>query len=339
MKCAMQIAAECVIQRKESAATLVSVVIPTRNRPLLVGNAVRSVLSQTHTNIEIVVVVDGPDPITVESLRAIGSMQLKTIVNAENLGLAETRNVGVRNATGNWVAFLDDDDEWFPRKIEKQLALAEQYSTGFLILGCRYLEKTAGMERIAPSVLPSPFEDMSEYVYCKRGFIQPSTIFTSKNLLHTVPFTKGLAIEDTDWLLRAVQDAGALVHVLPEALSVFNNASTQGRLGGAGPWEPLLTWGIANRGRFTERSFPVFVVMECVTRSRLRKEPLHAKLYLLLTAWMFGAFSIESICYFLGYLLLGSDQRRKIREILMRTKKVRLNVECHLGKWSKRFEE
>jgi glycosyltransferase involved in cell wall biosynthesis len=335
----MQIAAECVIKAKENGAILVSVVIPTRNRPLLVGNAVRSVLNQTHTNIEIIVVVDGPDPITVESLQAIGSSQLKTIVNAENLGLAETRNVGVRNAAGNWVAFLDDDDEWLPRKLEKQLALAEQYSSDCLILGCRYIEKTTGMERIAPSVLPGPFEDISEYVYCKRGFIQPSTIFTSKNLLYAVPFTKEMAIEDTEWLLRAVQDAGALVQVLPEALSVFNNASTQGRLGGAGPWEPLLTWGIANRSRFTKRSFPLFVVMECVTRSRLRKEPLYAKLYLLLTGWMFGAFSIESVCYFLGYLLLGSHQRRKVRNILVGTEKLRLIEEGYLGGWSKELEE
>lgn len=298
----------------------VSVIIPTRGRPQIVGNAIASALNQTYRDLEVIVVIDGPDPPTLEALQAYAEPNLKIVSNLVNLGLAETRNVGVRHASGEWIAFLDDDDEWLPSKIERQIALAEQAQSDRVIVGCRYLEKTAMLERVVPTVLPYMPQDMSEYIYCERGFLQPSTLLTSKKLLETVPFTKGLAIEDTDWLLRAVQDAGARVIVHPETLSIFHNAHAQGRLGGSGAWEPVLAWGIANRKRFTKRSFAVFVVMECVARSRRRGEPFFISLHLLLTGWVLGGFTLASLTYFAAYLFVPSERRRRIRAAWTRTK-------------------
>ena len=95
---------------------LVSVVIPTRNRPRLVLRAVASAMRQTYRTLQIVVVVDGPDTESVIALREVQDARIKIVALHENVGGSEARNVGVRESSGNWIAFLDDDDEWLPEK-------------------------------------------------------------------------------------------------------------------------------------------------------------------------------------------------------------------------------
>jgi glycosyltransferase involved in cell wall biosynthesis len=109
---------------------LVSVVIPTLNRPKLLLRAIDSVLRQTHREIEVIVVVDRPDPETVAAIASVGDPRLQVFVNPHPLTAAAARNAGADRATGEWIAFLDDDDEWLPNKLESQLAFAP--STGEL---------------------------------------------------------------------------------------------------------------------------------------------------------------------------------------------------------------
>src|SRR6266852_6269448 len=100
---------------------LVSVVIPTFNRPHLVTRAVRSALSQTLGVIEVIVVVDGPDEATLQVVRQINDSRLIIKVLPANVGIGGVLNAGVNEAQAKWVAFLADDDEWFPQKLELQL--------------------------------------------------------------------------------------------------------------------------------------------------------------------------------------------------------------------------
>src|SRR5438105_11417977 len=96
----------------------VSVAIPTRGRPRQIVCAVRSALWQTHAPLEVIVVVDGADPQTTEALETIDDARLRVVVQAQHVGGSEARNIGIRSSRGAWIAFLDDDDEWLPRKLE-----------------------------------------------------------------------------------------------------------------------------------------------------------------------------------------------------------------------------
>ena len=80
------------------------------------------------------IVIDGPDPETTQALNAIADHRLRLIQNPRPRGSAEARNVGVRAAQGEWVAFLDDDDEWLKDKLELQLAVTspDQFCHRFL---------------------------------------------------------------------------------------------------------------------------------------------------------------------------------------------------------------
>ena len=105
---------------------IVSVVIPTLNRPHLVVRAVRSALAQTLDAIEVIIVVDGPDEVTIQVLRQIDDARVRVKPLPLHVGLGKARNAGVEEARSRWVAFLDDDDEWFPQKLEAQLHTAQQ---------------------------------------------------------------------------------------------------------------------------------------------------------------------------------------------------------------------
>ena len=91
---------------------MISVIIPTARRPQLLMRAVNSVLAQSMSDLEVVVVIDGPDPETTQILSGVADHRFRFIQNPRSLGSAEARNVGVAAARGEWMAFLDDHDEW-----------------------------------------------------------------------------------------------------------------------------------------------------------------------------------------------------------------------------------
>ena len=93
----------------------ISVVVPTYNRAKVVGKALESIFSQTYPAVEIIVVNDGSKDDTRAVLEAYGD-RIKAI-NQENGGLSAARNTGIEAASTEWVAFLDDDDEWVPERL------------------------------------------------------------------------------------------------------------------------------------------------------------------------------------------------------------------------------
>ncbi len=103
----------------------VSVVIPTFNRAHCICKAIDSVISQTYSNTEIVVIDDGSSDNTREVLEKYGSAVC--YFYQENKGIAGARNAGIRKSTGEYIAFLDSDDYWKPEKLERQMALFDEH--------------------------------------------------------------------------------------------------------------------------------------------------------------------------------------------------------------------
>ena len=106
---------------------MVSVIIPTYKRKLdYVSNALQSVINQTYDNIEIIVVDDSPSDFPYRDdiknyIEGLKNNRIIYIRNEKNLGGSLSRNVGINAAHGEYITFLDDDDEYMPGKVEKQL--------------------------------------------------------------------------------------------------------------------------------------------------------------------------------------------------------------------------
>src|SRR5438270_3746263 len=142
---------------------VVSAVIPTRGRAGLVVRAVRTALNQTYSNIEVIVVVDGPDVETTFALSNVHDQRIRVVMLPQPAGGASARNAGVEEARGEWIAFLDDDDEWLPSKIESQLSLAMSSGCAEPIVSCRFIARTNTVEHIWPVRLPDTVESISDY--------------------------------------------------------------------------------------------------------------------------------------------------------------------------------
>lgn len=113
------------ISDKLQAVPKVSAIITTHNRKSLVEKAIDSVLRQTYSNIELLVVDDASDDGTKEILSnrtKRDGFEYIYITKEESKGGNHARNVGINHSKGEYIAFLDDDDEWMPEKIEKQVA-------------------------------------------------------------------------------------------------------------------------------------------------------------------------------------------------------------------------
>jgi glycosyltransferase involved in cell wall biosynthesis len=105
-----------------SAFPKVSVIIPVYNRRELVGRAIRSVVEQSCGNWELIVIDDASEDGTPERIAEEFGDRVRLLAQERNRGVSAARNRGIEAATGEWVAFLDSDDEWRPQKLERQLA-------------------------------------------------------------------------------------------------------------------------------------------------------------------------------------------------------------------------
>ena len=210
---------------------LISVVVPTADRPQLVLRAVRSALAQSLREIEVLVVVDGRDPATTGALAGVTDPRLRVLELAERQGVGEARNAGVDAARGDWVALLDDDDEWRPDKLALQLATARASALAHPVVSCRFLSRDRRGDVVLPRRVPARCENLADYLFCQRGLlggegvVLPSTVFAPVSLLREVRFRhRRLPHEGSDWLLRACRTAGAGVEFVAtrEPLAIFH---------------------------------------------------------------------------------------------------------------------
>ena len=111
---------------------LVSVIIPTHNRKDLLKISINSVLNQTYQNIEIIVVDDFSTDGTKDFILSLRENRIRYFKNETNLYAAESRNIGIKYSKGEFIAFLDDDDEWLPEKLEKQIPLFNNDQVGIV---------------------------------------------------------------------------------------------------------------------------------------------------------------------------------------------------------------
>lgn len=104
---------------------LVSVIVLTFNRRRLLSETLRSILSQTYPALEVIVVDNLSSDDTADYIGTLNESRLTYLRNANRGVLAVNRNIGIRQARGQYVAFCDDDDTWLPDKLQKQVALLE----------------------------------------------------------------------------------------------------------------------------------------------------------------------------------------------------------------------
>jgi glycosyltransferase involved in cell wall biosynthesis len=200
----------------------VSVVVPTRDRPEPLRRAVAAILGQTYEGpVECLVVFDQSDPdLPWPDLPPGRTLILRR--NDRTPGLAGARNSGILAATGELVAFCDDDDEWLPEKLTRQVARllaipgAAVSTTGILV---RYQDRTT--TRLAPTILVTH----RQLLRSRLTELHPSTVLARRDrMLSQIGLVDedlpGSYAEDYEWLLRASRYGPVLA--VPEPLAVIH---------------------------------------------------------------------------------------------------------------------
>jgi glycosyltransferase involved in cell wall biosynthesis len=301
----------------------VSVVIPTRDRPELVARAVRSALAQTHEAIEIIVVVDGPDVQTAQTLRTIGDDRVHVLELPESRGAPNARNVGAAHARGRFIGLLDDDDEWLPTKLAVQLDLAASSPFALPIVVSRLVNRTPRTQFVVPRRLPMAGEPISEYLAVRRGlfhgdgFIQTSTILAPTELLRRVPFTVGLRrLQELDWALRALREDGTGVVMAAEPLVIWHTDEDRPRVSFDAPWQDQLEWIRASRPLFTPRAYAA-LTMSVISAMAAPTHSARVFRTLLREAHGYGRPGALDYVTFLQVWLVPQRLRRAIRDLAL----------------------
>lgn len=299
---------------------LVSAVIPTRNRPALLACAVRSALRQTWPRLEVIVVIDGPDLATETQLEALADPRLRTVFLPHSVGGSAARNAGVRAARGEWIAFLDDDDEWLPDKIERQMHAVSLTHEWFPIVSCRLIAQSPFASRVLPRRPYQAPASIGDYLFCRNslfdsgGLMQTSTLLAPRDLLLAIPFREGLAMhQDWDWLIHAACHEGVGISMVAKPLVVWRVEDTRDSVSRNACWRASLAWIREVRALVSPRAFASFIAVQCAWRAQRSGAGLRARLDILRALLLEGHPDWRSLAHFLIFSVLPGRFRRSLR--------------------------
>ena len=209
-------------------APLVSVIVPVYNAEKYLAATLGGVIAQDYRPIEVLVVDDGSTDGSGDIARGFPEVRY---FHQPNQGPAVARNVGIENARGELIAFLDADDTWMPTKLSLQVRYLLDHPETTFVLARQRIVLDAGVER--PSWLKEELltEDSVGYL--------PSTLLTRRSVFEQIGGfdPKAVPSEDADWFFRA-KDAGIPMGVVQEVLlekrvhdsNISGSATSQARL-------------------------------------------------------------------------------------------------------------
>ena len=198
---------------------LVSVIMPYYKKINFVINAVNSVLNQSFQNFELILIYDDTNLSDLEIIKNKfkNNPKLKIIKNNENFGAGISRNIGISKSIGDIIAFIDSDDYWFQKKLEKQLDFMNHNNLNFIF--CSYEKKISEKKSIT---IINPKEKLEYNDLIKSCDIGTSTVLIRKKIIDEELFPNLKTKEDyVAWL--KILKKGFYAHNLNETLVIWNS--------------------------------------------------------------------------------------------------------------------
>jgi glycosyltransferase involved in cell wall biosynthesis len=196
----------------------VSVIIPTHKRAGFLKGAIESVLGQTFKDFELLVVDDGSRDATEEVVKSFQDPRLRFFQHAEAKGGSAARNTGIRNSRGEYLAFLDDDDAWYPDKLRLQVELMDRSEARVGVIYAGYDKFDSATGRVGKRRLPKLRGNLREALLVANPLTGTSSVLIRRECFEVAgPFDETLtAFQDFDLWLRIA--AHYEFDFIPEAL-------------------------------------------------------------------------------------------------------------------------
>jgi succinoglycan biosynthesis protein ExoO len=217
----------------------VSIIIPAYNTEVYIAKAIESVLEQTLTELEVIVVDDGSTDKTLEVANSFTDRRLKVIVNEQNLGVSAARNRAIRAAEGEWIAVLDSDDWYDHKRLERLTLLAEQTNADMIADDIYFIKDGATSpwstliqesgERIDKILQIDMVYFVETDVYGQAGLHLglSKPMFKREFLLkHGIEYDETVSIAEDFWLYMKCLINGAQFFLIPEAYYFYRSRSS-----------------------------------------------------------------------------------------------------------------
>lgn len=191
----------------------ISVVIPSWQRHKEVVRAVRTAVTQSIPPLEVIVANDGRDSEKGCLLAELRDDRIRYVEAPRRGNASATRNFGVQQARGDWIALLDDDDVWLPHKLEAQFAALERSGLDEAILaGVEVIYANGGRCHARPAGAVPAGVPVSEMLFCGYGGANTSTLMAPRWAFEKYPFDEQQERhEDWGWMLQAAQELRLVV--------------------------------------------------------------------------------------------------------------------------------
>lgn len=292
----------------------VSVIIPTYNRAEFLRSAIRSVLDQSVQDFEIVIVDDGSKDNTEEIVRSFNDKRIKYIHHETNKGAAGSRNTGLMHSNGEYIAFLDDDDEWLPEKLKMGVDLLENSppKIGGVYSGFFKVDRTNG--RVLVQITPTKRGDIFHDMFIENWVGTSSIVLLRKGCFEKVGlFDEGIVFgEDYDMWIRISKEfhfeyiKTPLVRYYIHGNRLSTNLGMQIR-GYETVSKKYEQFFVLNKKSYSRR-YLVLGVFYCYHKDIKKGREAFLKAIRL--------YPFDIRCYYnLGLSLLGADNFRKLKEI------------------------
>ena len=202
----------------DKVVPLVSVIMPAYNAAPFIEEAICSVIGQTVTDWELFVIDDGSSDESFQIAQKLASddSRIHVLQNAENMGVAKTRNRGMELCKGHYVAFLDSDDYWKPQMLERMISRAEE--TAADIVYCSYELVDEGGKKVCNDFVVPLATTFKESII--RSVITCSTVLITGELAKNHRFPTNMYHEDIALWFQILRDGGTARGV-PEILAAY----------------------------------------------------------------------------------------------------------------------
>jgi glycosyltransferase involved in cell wall biosynthesis len=200
----------------------VSAIVTTFNSSDTVLRSIESIQAQTLSDLEIVVVDDASQDDTIDVIQSVDERRLRLVRNARNRGIGGAKNVGVENARGQYVAFLDSDDTWETDKLERQLPAISAEGSAPLAFSAFWVHRAGTDKTVCRR--PRRYGNWLQSILMGETLSLGSTLLATKQCFETVGgFDESLRrLQDRDWTLRYLRQRDDFEYVDQPLAHIFN---------------------------------------------------------------------------------------------------------------------
>lgn len=278
--------------KRLSTAPKVSIILPTYNRGYLIARTIRSVLNQTYTNFELLIIDDASNDNTYEVVSSFSDNRIKYICLEQNTKGTMPRNVGIDKSIGEYIAFLDSDDEWLSNKLEEQIKFISKIETENFLCFTGLIKKNEFKERIKKQRDLKENEDIMDYILVGDNEVQTSTYLLPSKLAKKIKFDPNVRKhQDWDFCIRLKKENTSFFY-LPKNLTIWHVDSRADRLSKKNDYHYSIEWFNKSKPYLSIKAQNAFLAKIIANHYVEQKNKFQAlKIYI--KAYMIGAVSLK----------------------------------------------